>query len=443
MLHRLKSFFPSSWFRGYHFLLAHAAALVYGYPSRAMRVIGVTGTNGKSSTVQLAGQLLMTLGKKVGWTTTASFRVGDREWMNDKKMTMLGRFATQKLLRKMVRAGCSVALIETSSQGIEQFRHIGIAYDTLVFTNLTPEHIEAHGGFENYKHAKLKLFARLSHAPRKRLGGVRVPTQILVNENDAHAPEFAAFGADRVWAFGRAGCARMPVKADEHMEASEVSFRVEGTFANVQGQILHTPLVGGFYFENTLAAITVAVSSGYSIAETLRAAESLHPIPGRLEIFLHHGATIIVDYAYEPYALRALYDTVALFHPKRIIQVTGSAGGGRDVARRKEIGHLVAEKTDSMFVTNEDPYDEDPWVIITAIADAAAEAGKVDGETLFRVLDRREAIVKAIALAREGDVVLVTGKGCEPVMAVANGKKVSSDDRVFVKEAMELCLASS
>src|SRR3989339_1821766 len=163
----LKKILPKTSLQAYHYILAKLAALFFQHPSEQLIVIGVTGTNGKSSTVQLIGQLLEQMGERVGWTTTASFKVAEKEWINDRKMTMLGRFQTQRLLRRMVRAGCRYAIVETSSQGIEQYRHIGIHYDVAVFTNLTPEHIEAHGGFENYKQAKLKLFQTVARASKK------------------------------------------------------------------------------------------------------------------------------------------------------------------------------------------------------------------------------------------------------------------------------------
>lgn len=143
----IKRLLPEGMLDGYHLALATFAAAWYGHPSDELFVVGVTGTNGKSTTVNYIGRLLEHAGHTVGWTSTASFKVAGREWVNAKKMTMLGRFQTQKLLREMVKAGCTHAVIETSSQGVTQHRHSGINYDIAVMTNLTPEHMEAHGGF--------------------------------------------------------------------------------------------------------------------------------------------------------------------------------------------------------------------------------------------------------------------------------------------------------
>lgn len=436
MLHRLKQLVPTRWLRPYHYLMAQGAAFVYRYPSNKMRVIGVTGSNGKSSTTQLIGQLLMALGETVGWTTTDSFRIADKVIANRQKMTMLGRTRTHKMMREMRVQGCTYAVIETSSQGIDQYRHIGINYDVGVFTNLIPTHVEAHGGFENYKAAKRKLFEVVARSSRKRLNGKRVEKLVVVNANSEHAPTMAAVPADRVVAFAREDQELYEVGADDVYEASEITHDPRGTQARVRGGELALPLVGAYYFENTLAAITTVVSLGFPLEDVLEAAKQLTPIPGRLEQFEHAGAHIIVDYAPEPYSLMALYEVVALFSPKRVIHVTGSTGGGRDVAARAEIGKLAHKHDDVVIVTNEDPYDDDPMEIINDVAQGAADVGMVDGETLFRILDRQEAIQKAVDLAAPGDVVIITGKGSEPVMAVANGKKVPWDDREAVRKAI-------
>src|SRR5688572_27133784 len=172
MLKRLaKKLLPAKAVGAYHRAFALTAAARYGRPSERMIVIGVTGTNGKSTTSNMIARVLEGAGFRVGLATTCNFRIAGKEWLNDTKMTMLGRFRLQKLLADMVKAGCEYAVVETSSEGIAQHRHVGINYDVAVFTNLTPEHIESHGGFENYKAAKLKLFAKLAGDRRKTLKG--------------------------------------------------------------------------------------------------------------------------------------------------------------------------------------------------------------------------------------------------------------------------------
>lgn len=426
----------------YHNLLARIAALVYRNPSEKMIVIGVTGTNGKSTTVQFIGRILEDAGMKVGWTSTASFKIGKKEWENDKKMTMLGRFQTQKMLKQMVKVGCTHAIVETSSQGILQSRHIGINYDVAVLTNLTPEHIEAHGGFEAYKKAKQVLFKKTKHSKRKKFKDEIFEKVAVVNINDEHAEDFLSIGLDRSYGFGQTGKVRTGEKVRPMsvvpVLAGDVRFDSVGTKFSINGKEWRLGLVGRFYLEDALAAIAVCQTLGIDEKIIKLAVSKLKAVPGRLELIENNlDITVVVDYAYEPYSLQALYDAIVLIKHKRIIHVLGSAGGGRDVARREVLGNMAAKNDDIVIVANEDPYDEDPMQIINQIADAAKKEGKKDGEDLFRILDRQEAIDKAVELAKKGDLVLITGKGSEPVMAVENGKKVRWDDRDAARKSIE------
>jgi UDP-N-acetylmuramoyl-L-alanyl-D-glutamate--2,6-diaminopimelate ligase len=435
----VKRLIPSKLLDFYHFSMAHLAAAFYRYPSTDILVIGVTGTNGKSSTIQYLGRLLEHAGYKVGWTSTASFKVGEKEWVNDKKMTMLGRFATHKILRSMVKEKCQIALVETSSQGIMQHRHVGIHYDTAVFTNLTPEHIEAHGGFENYKKAKRVLFECVEGADQKYLDDEEVRRNIIVNIDDEHATDFLEYVVDNKYGFGvdldRSGSVFAAVTP---VVAKKVELSEKGTSFELQGTKFHLQPVGLFNLYNVLASIATCRSLGISWETLASGVKNLEAVPGRLEV-IDEGQpfTVIVDYAYEPAALKALYTTLELLDHKRIIHITGSAGGGRDKARRREIGRLAAEHDDIAIITNEDPYDENPRQIIDMVAAGAREGGKVDDKDLFLIEDRRKAINHAVAIARENDLIIITGKGSEPVMAVAKGRKVAWDDRKAVRESLQ------
>ncbi len=431
MLYRLKQLVPEPLKAGYHYALARLAEVRYGYPSNKMVVIGVTGTNGKSSTVNFIAQILAELGETVGYTSTAGFNIAGREVTNAMKMTMPGRFALQRMLAEMVRAKCTYAIVETSSQGILQNRHLGINYDAVVFTNLTPEHIEAHGGFENYKKAKGKLFAHLTSRSRKSLNGKKQQKISVVNADDEHMRYFAGFAADRHVYYGWSS---LP---GEGYLAREQFVDRAGAQLTINNVPCRLDLPAKFERLNAVAAIATVAALGHALTDVATAAEALHSVAGRFEV-IDQGQpfTVVVDYAYEPYALRALLAAVKARNPRRVIGVHGSAGGGRDVARRPEIGRLAAQEEDVVFVTNEDPYDEDPQVIIDQVAQGARLAGKQDGRDLFAITDRAEAIARALATARDGDAVLITGKGSEPVMAVANGKKIPWDDRRVVRDAL-------
>ncbi|MFH1029752.1 MAG: UDP-N-acetylmuramyl-tripeptide synthetase [bacterium] len=447
----------------YHKTLAHAASFWYRYPSEKMIVIGVTGTKGKTTTVKLIAEVLKASGEKVGFLSTAEFQIGDKRWLNDKKMTMLGRFQLQKMLREMVNKNCRYAVIETSSEGVKQFRHIGINYDYLVFTNLTPEHIESHGSFEKYKNAKLGIFKKLNKSKHKIINGEKVEKVIIVNRDDKFAEEFWNCQADKKFGFSALDDSKGNFCAKEVLQKGKMtSFKVRETEFNLK-------LLGLFNVYNSLPAIIIGESEGLKAEKIKVALENIEAVPGRME-FIEEGQPfyIIVDYAHEPNSMQKLFESIKIFcrdkNINRIIHVFGSTGGGRDKSRRPVLGRISGENADVVIVTNDDPYDDDPMEIINEVASGAEEIKKLeirnlkdgnrdevggkrdsvahgkshpdsllkgdgDGKSVFKILDRREAIRKAVELAKAGDLVLITGKGAEQAMCVADGKKIAWDDR--------------
>jgi UDP-N-acetylmuramoyl-L-alanyl-D-glutamate--2,6-diaminopimelate ligase len=428
----IKKIIPPVVLGWYHKALALVANVFYGFPSNKMVVIGVTGTNGKSTTVHLVAKMFEGAGFKVGSTSTVGFKIADKEWLNKKKMTMLGRFALQKMLRQMVKTGCKYAIIETSSQGVEQFRHLGVNYDVAVFTNLTPEHIEAHGGFENYKKAKGKFFQHLTAKPKKNIDGKAVPKTSIVNIDDEHAKYFSEFSADKKYGYS--------INSSSNIRAENIETGSGGFRFTVNGINFKINLPGGFNIYNALAAICVGMSQGLSLDIISKSLEKVSGVPGRME-FIDEGQKfkVLVDYAPEPASMAKLYETVRsvqfLAPGSKIIHVLGSAGGGRDKARRPILGKLAGENSDYVIITNEDPYNEDPMEIINQVAVGAV--GEKEGVNLFKILDRGEAIAKAISLAREDDLVIITGKGSEQAICVADNKKIPWDDRAKVREILK------
>lgn len=431
--------------RRYHNLLARLAAKVYGEPSLRMIVIGVTGTNGKTTTANMIATVLEGAGHKVGLATTSNFRIAGKQTINATKMTMLGRFALQKLLSQMVEAGCEFAVIETSSEGIAQFRHVGIAYDVAVLTNLTPEHLESHGGFENYKAAKLELFESLLRGPSKRLGETVIQKVSVVNLASVHANDFLGKSANKKYGYlversvgvdgdGKPGLTAWPLAI---IKALTPIYEAKGCSFLVRGTRFHLPMLGPVNVENALAAITVGLSQGLSLESMSKSLENLPIVPGRQE-FINAGQNFMamVDYAHEPEAMKRLYELLATVSRKRVIHIIGSAGGGRDKARRSILGRMAGELADVVIVTNEDPYDEDPRVIIDAVAQGARSAGKKEGVDLYVIDDRKQALAKAVSMAGEGDLVLSTGKGAEQWICVKDGKKVAWDEREELKDAI-------
>ncbi|MFH0857423.1 MAG: UDP-N-acetylmuramyl-tripeptide synthetase [Candidatus Magasanikbacteria bacterium] len=434
-----------------HLLVARKGAKKYGFPSEELFVIGVTGTSGKSSTIDFLRQTLESVGFRVGSLSTVDFYVAGKQTMNDQKMTMLGLAQIQKYLRKMVEAKCDIAIVETTSEGFLQYRHKYINYDTVVLTNLYPEHIDAHGSFDNYKGAKLGIFEYVSQCRKKTNkklenffeGEKSVPKRALVNGNCANAKEFLSFPFDESGIFYREDEIIYADKAygnngDFSLSAKDVEVKKEGLYFTVGEISFFAPLFGAFNVMNILPVIAILRSLSVDWKKIQKAIEKLKGVPGRLEFIPEakkHGFQVIVDYAFEPIAIEALYEVVKLQKPKRIIHVFGSTGGGRDISRRFTVGEFVGNNADIVIVTDEDPYDDNPMDIIRDVRTAVEKTGKKLDKNIFEVLDRKEAIHMALNMAHDGDIVLITGKGSEQGMVV-KGKMIPFDDRQIVRNML-------
>lgn len=397
-----------------------------------MVIIGVTGTSGKSTVIELIGSILESAGFTVGLASTIRFKAGTRQWLNRTKMTMVGRFQLQKLLAEMVAAGCQYAVIETSSQGIEQFRHVGIHYDVAVLTNLYPEHLDAHKGFENYKEAKRKLFRQLERQQPKTIRGKTIPRTIVVNLDCPYAPEFLGLAVEQK--FGYTTTARYDitgvteVRAQVAQEGGRVGLFVDGCVIGLQ-------LLGEHNAVNALCAYSVGKTLNVAPDVMRRALSSVTGIPGRIE-FVRAGQsfTVIVDYAFEPVAMEKLYQTVSAIPHQKILHVLGTTGGGRDRARGAVLGEMVGRAANVVVVTDEDPYDDDPRMLMERVITGVEHVGKVLEKNLFMQPDRRAAIRLAVTLAQPNDLVLITGKGCEQAIVAKHGVKIPWDDRMVARE---------
>ncbi|NTW22283.1 UDP-N-acetylmuramyl-tripeptide synthetase [Candidatus Falkowbacteria bacterium] len=455
ILNIIKRAIPKKLFKSlqpsYHYAMSWLASVAYRAPSNKLIVIGVTGTTGKTTSTFLIAKTLAALGYKVGYTSTAMFNDGQREWLNDKKMTMPGRFFTQAILAKMVENGCQYAIVETTSEGIRQFRHRFINYDILVFTGLYPEHIESHGGFENYKQAKGRLFSHLKSCKTKyideqkrvslaetsikKLDLQRVKKTIILNLDDEHVDYFGGFWSESKWGFSRrkySSSRELSVLTYDHIinTQSGLNFAVNDTKFRLK-------LLGEFNATNAMTAIAVAMDQGKELGRIRAALETILGVPGRLErIDAGQDFAVIVDYAFEPNAVSKLYETIEAIPHQRKLHVLGSAGGGRDTSRRPILGRIAGERADTVIVTNEDPYDENPEIIVDQVIVGAEKAGKVLNEDLFKIMDRRQAIAKALGLAQAGDIVLITGKGSEQGIVGPHGKIEVWDDRKVVREEL-------
>jgi UDP-N-acetylmuramoyl-L-alanyl-D-glutamate--2,6-diaminopimelate ligase len=390
----IEKFIPKFLLNYYHFCWALAGAVVFGFPGydKNMKIIGVTGTSGKSTTADFITRILEEAGNKVATQSSIRFKIADKEWENKYKMTMPGRFVIQKFLKQAKRAACKYVVLEVTSQGIEQFRHKFINFDCAIFTNLTPEHIESHGGFGNYRKAKLKLFKATKNIH-------------VINTDDENAKYFLDVPAKQIISF----CMK---------EAENAGIKL-----NMEGR---------FNLMNAMAAMSVARAYGIDDTTSKKALEKAKGAAGRMEIVSKSPVKVVVDYAHTPDQLEAVYKT---FKDEEMICVLGSCGGGRDKWKRPVLGEIAKKYCNQIIITNEDPYDENPLSIMKEIESALSHDGA--NPKHYMILDRKEAIETAVKLAKPGQVVIITGKGSEPWMCLENGRKIPWDDRKIARDVLK------
>lgn len=415
VVHILKKIVPVTVVRPllplYHRVLAFIMALAYGFPARRLVIIGVTGTKGKSTTTEMLFAILRRAGYKTALISTIRFAIEDDSEPNLYKMTLQGRGFAQAFMRKALRAGCTHLVIEITSESVPQSRHRFLDLDALIVTNIQPEHIESHGSFENYVAAKGAIVDSLAYSPKR--------SRVLVANEDV--PESRAFLSAPV--SKSIGFSAQELK---NVSGDERSIRFE--YANVPFSL---PLPGTFNAMNALAALKLCGAIGISLETAAEALAALPVVRGRVErIEAGQNFIAIVDYAHTPDSLRALYSA---FPNCRKICVLGNTGGGRDTWKRPLMGQIADEACAEVILTNEDPYDEDPRAIASTMARGMRRTPRV-------IMDRREAIRHALREAREGDAVIVSGKGTDPFIMGARGTKVPWNDAQVVREELALLL---
>lgn len=379
-------------------------------------VIGVTGTKGKTTVVELLHAVLAGAGYSVASASSLRFKINNEETRNETKMTMPGRFFAQKFLREALKKNCRYAVLEVTSEGVKQFRHRFIRFRMAVMTNVAPEHLESHGSFENYLRSKLDLFWRLGQEGAA-----------IINADDEKGIRFsAATGARKIF-YGHDF-----IKTDNKVFAiKERDVSYNGTRFHIDSHEIISPLLGEFNFYNILAVLGASIGLNIPLDTAGQAIAKISGIPGRLEYIQKKPFAVVVDYAHTPDSLRSVYGLLKSSSEARMICVLGAAGGGRDSWKRPKFGEISEEFCSIIIVTNEDPYDEDPEEIMEEITRGWSK--KELGE---KIADRRLAIACALRRARSGDIVVITGKGAEPWIIGKNGTKTSWDDRQVVLEEL-------
>lgn len=401
--------------------LADLSATFFGHPSRGMPVVGITGTDGKTSTTHLLSAILEAHGLRTGWLTTVNTRIGPEVRANAADHTTPEAPIVQRTLAEMRAATCDVAIVETSSHALALDRVRGVDYRVGIFTNLSPEHINFHGSFEAYLAAKRRLFERLpadGHA--------------VLNADDA--------GFEAMRGATRAHVLTYGLERPADFTARDLQLGARGTrFTLLPGELtIETRLVGRFNVANWLAAYAAATVFGATADDLLRAALAQAPVPGRMNLVdAGQPFAVVVDFAHTPQALEKALDTVRSLVDGQLMLAFGLAGG-RDDANRPVMGALAARKTDFFVITTDDPGHEDPAVIAAQIARGARQVG--DHFTVE--LDRRAAIKRLFARAHAGDAVLLAGKGHEQRMVVGDQKLPWNDTCAASEVLAELGFAS-
>jgi len=418
MKNLLKKIIPTQVLSIYHFFIAFSSTLFYNQPAKKLKIIGVTGTKGKTSTVEIINSLLEGAGYKTAIASTLRFKIDSDSKPNLLKMTTPGRGFLQKFLKEALEKKVTHVIVEMSSEGVKQFRHSFIDLDALVVTNLSPEHIEAHGSFEHYALAKIKIVRALIYSKK-------TPKILVLNGDDPESKRFEIKNSN-------------PIKINL-TETAPYALLADGLFFTYRGQKIQAKLVGEFNLYNILASIKIAEFFGLDLKTIKTGIERLTSIPGRVEkisttnqeLAKKQNFTVIVDYAHTADSLEKVY---RVYKDKKKICVLGSCGGGRDKWKRPEMGKIADKYCHKIILTDEDPYDENPLEIINMV-----KSGINQTPTTI-TLDRRQAINQALTEARPTDVVIITGKGTDPYIMRKGGEQEDWSDAKVAREELEKVL---
>jgi UDP-N-acetylmuramoyl-L-alanyl-D-glutamate--2,6-diaminopimelate ligase len=406
----------------YYKFMAMLAANFYRFPANELKVIAITGTNGKTTSSNMLHSILSEAGHKTGLCTTVNFKIGSFEEPNLYKQTTIPPFVLQRKLREMVNANCEFVIVETTSHAMIQSRIWGVNVDTAAFTNLTQDHLSYHGTMEAYKEAKGLLFRHLNASQRK----PNIPKVAVINQDDPSAEFFNKFPVDQSFPYG--------IQQGTYV-ARDLELRPDGTTFTIRipnGETrVSMNIPGRMNVYNAMTAATIAVAHKVNLQAIKSALESMKPVAGRLEA-INEGQpfTAIVDYAHSEDSLEQLLSMFKELTKGRLIVVFGATGGGRDQAKRPIMGAVAHKHSDLLILTDDDPYEEDSNEIARMVREGIP---REEGDRFWQVLDRREAIHLALSLAKEGDTVVVAGKGAEAFQVVGK-RRVPHDDRQVVRE---------
>ncbi|MCX6066314.1 MAG: UDP-N-acetylmuramoyl-L-alanyl-D-glutamate--2,6-diaminopimelate ligase [Chloroflexi bacterium] len=409
--------------------LAYLSAAFHGYPARKLTMIGVTGTDGKTTTSNILYQILLAAVLKTGMISTVNAVIGAEVLDTGFHVTTPDAPDVQRYLAKMVEAGLTHVILETTSHGWAQYRVDACEFDLGIVTNITHEHLDYHGSYENYRAAKSRLFTGLAETLPKSHGNIRLG---VLNFDDQSYPYLADLTKVRIASYG--------LSPDSDVRAENIVYAPSGIRFTAVGRDfrveIHSQLVGAFNISNCLAALTAAiVGLGIDPQVAARGIASLPGVPGRMErIDLGQNFTAIVDFAHTPNALKVALQASRPLTDGRVIAIFGSAGL-RDKEKRRMMAEVAAELADVSILTAEDPRTESLDQILGEMSAGARSKGALEEKSFWRVKDRGEAIRLALKMAQPGDLVISCGKGHEQSMCFGTTEYLW-DDRTAMRAAL-------
>ena len=394
------------------FALGLAAASLFGHPTEEMTVIGVTGTDGKTTTCLLTVAALRACGVAAGGMNSLEFRSLDEIEPNPTYLTTLDAPVIQARMRRLVDDGVKTAVLETTSHGIALHRVAGVAFDIAAYTNLTHEHLDFHGSLEAYRDVKLQLAELARQSPRK----PGVAKAIVYNADEPAWSPLANAPTDRRVTYGLApGADLWPAEIQPRIGG--VSFRAEGVGGGIPVRL---PLTGRFNVANALCALGICHALGLSLQDAAEGLARAQGLRGRMQVLdLGQPFGIVIDYAHTPDGLEQVLRELRPLTDRRLLVVFG-APGDRDATKRPLMGAAVAKAADEFVITADDPRQESVEKISAAVAEGAAGEGRVEGQDFRRIPDRREAIRDIVGRAQPGDIVLLAGKGHEDRLLIGD-----------------------
>ena len=435
----IRKFIPKPIINYYHYLLAFVGAVKYKFPSRNLIVIGVTGTKGKTTVCYLIYDLLYKLGIKTAISSSDAFlfdgEASEKISRSATPGTTPGRWFLQKFLKEALNKNCEVAVLEITSEGLMQNRHSFIDFDIVEFINIHPEHIEHHGGYEKYKESKAKLFLNLLKGKNKYFRGKMIKKTIIANLDDKESDYFLNFPAQEKITYS--------IEVDTGNESlnihpEKIQLSPKGVTFKINDLLFASKLIGNQGVYNILASFVAIKSIGIPISDLKQPLAEFNGLPGRFEMFQSRKCRVIIDYAHTPVSVEELYKNILeIFKPRKLLCLIGSDGGCRDKWKRPVIGEIAAKYCSKIVISDVNPYDEDPFVIMRAIEQGVKKYFEAfDFKKDYEIIqDRKEAILNLVNSAEKEDIIVTIGKGVENTIEM-NGYSIPWNEKEVVLEIL-------